>query len=241
MELSSSEQEELEGMLDNDVREMKREFGCLVTKTRDSVEERISVEKFATSILALGAYEPAPTERQNPSLLDERREEITRAKSISEIFNILSPYWNYLNNEILEYIIKLYGTSNDVEEMKRYDEKLKNFCQRRLFELRLPESSSNTDNAISPRQKKFNVKLNVRKDITGKELFQIKNRIAQILHVKLATLMIVGVDTGCVLLTFLIPKFVSQEIFPLSYEQTSALSKDASVIWLECGDYVYKV
>ena len=239
-QLSSSEQEELEAILDDDVREMKRQFGYLVTKTRDSVEERILVGIFATSILALGAYEPAPEERDQ-SLLDEHREEIMRAESISEIFNILSPYWNYLNHEILEYIVKLYGTSDDNKRMKSYDEELQNFCKRRIFELPLPETGSSNGNALSPKQKKFSVKINVCEDITCKELLRIRKRIAKVLHVKLATLIISCVDAGCVQLTFLIPKFVAQEIFPLSDEQTSALHKDVSVVRLECGDYVFEV
>ena len=241
LQLSSSEQEELRAMLDDDVREMKRHFGFLVTKTRDSVEERIPVGKYATSILALGAYEPAP-EEQNQSLLNEHREEIKMAKSTSEIFNVLSAYWNYLNYEILEDTIELYGTSEDKKRLERYNERLQRFCERRIFELSLPESSSSSSsNTLSSKQKKLAVKLNVCEDIKYNELLRIRSRIAKILHVKLATLIIDGVDAGCVQLTFLIPTFVAQEIFPLSNEQMSALHKDASVIRLECGDYVFEV
>ena len=53
-QLSSSEQEELKGMLCDDVREMKRLFGSLVTRTCESVEQRIQVVSFANHILALG-------------------------------------------------------------------------------------------------------------------------------------------------------------------------------------------
>ena len=102
----------------------------------------------------------------------------------------------------------------------------------------MPESGGGTG---SPRQEEFSVKLNVREDITIKELRQIKGRIAKVLHVKSATLVIDHMDGGCVQLTFLIPKFVAQEIFPLAKEQTSALSRDASVIRLECGEYVFEV
>ena len=236
-QLSSSEQEQLEEMLDEDVREMTREFGCLVTKTCDSVEKRISVGKFSASILALRAYEPAPEERDR-SLLDEHREEIKRATAISEIFNILCPYWNYLNCELLEYIIKLYGTSEDAERLASYHEKLHRFCKHRIFEVPMPGSGTSTGDS---KQKKFSVKLNVREGTTCKELRQIKGRIAKILHVKMAVLIIVNVDPGCVQLTFLIPKFIAQEIFPLSSQQVSALSKEASVIRMECGDYVFEV
>ena len=91
------------------------------------------------------------------------------------------------------------------------------------------------------KQAKFAVKLNEAEGIQGKELLQIRTQIAKILQVNVAAFVISSVDPGCVLLTFLIPKFVSQKIFPLSCDQTSALSKGASVIWLKCGDYVYKV
>ena len=239
-QLSRHEQEELKEILENDVRKMKRDFGYLVTKTRDSIEERIPVEKFVTSILALTAYEPAP-EGRDPSLLDEHQDEIKGAKTITEIFNILCAYWNYLNYEILEYIIELYGTIDDTKRLTNYCEKFHKFCDRRIFELPMSESGSGTGNASNPRQEKFIVKLDVRGGTTCKEVCRIKGRIAEILHVNRAILMIGDVDAGCVQLTFLIPRFVAHEIFPLSDEQTSALAKDVSVIRLECGNHVFQV
>ena len=241
LQLSSSEREELKAMLDDDVRDVKHQFCFLVTKTRDSLEKRqIPVEKYATSILALGAYEPVPEER-NKSLLNEHREEIKMATSISEIFNILSAYWNYLNYEILEITIELYGTSDDEQRLERYNEHLQIFCERRIFELSLPENSCSSSNTLSSKQEKVAVKLNVCEDSKCNELLRIRSRIAKILRVKLATLIIDGVDAGCVQLTLLIPTFVAQEIFPLSNEQMTVLHKDASVIRLECGDYVFEV
>ena len=239
-QLSSTEQEELKGMLCDDVREMKRLFGSLVTRTCESVEQRIQVVMFANHILALGAYDPAPEERDR-SLLDEHRQEIKGAKSIPEIFIILSAYWNYLNYEILEYIIEHYGTSDDTERLRDYDEKLHNFCKRRIFEVPMPVRGNGTENKSSPKQEQLNVKLDVREDIPAEQFNRIKGKIAKILHVRPATLQICSIAKGCVQLIFLIPKFVAQELFPLSCEQTSALSKDVSVIRLECGDYTFEV
>ena len=175
------------------------------------------------------------------SLLDEHREEINRATTVSEIFNILCAYWNYLSYEVLEYVIELYGTSDDTERLTSYNEELRRFCEHRIFELPLPASGNGAGNALNPKQEKVVVKLNVREDITSQELRQIKGRIARILNVKPATLIIHCVDLGCVQLTFLIPKFLAQEILPLSEEQILALSRDASVIRLECGEYVFEV
>ena len=219
---------------------MRLQFGRLVTKTRDSVEERTPVVKFAGSILALGAYEPAPKDRDR-SLLDEHREEIKHAKSISEVFITLTPYWNYLNYELLEYIIELYGTSDDNERLKSYNEELCKFCEHRLSEFLSSESCSSNGNALCSKQESFSVKLNVREGVTCKELLQIRRRIAEIFCVKRAALIIDHMDAGYVQLTFLIPKFIAKEIFPLSKDKTSALSKEAAVIRLECGDYVVEV
>ena len=95
-QLSLSEQEELKELLYDDVRKMKRKIGSLVTTTCNSGEKRIPVVNFAMHILALGTYDTAP-EEQDRSLLHEHKQEIKEAKSISEIFIILSAYWNYLN------------------------------------------------------------------------------------------------------------------------------------------------
>ena len=237
-QLSCSEQEELMAKMYDDEKTMKFKFSRVVSATCDSIENETTVGKFATSILALGAYDPAP-EKRDRSLLDEHGKEIKDAKSVSDIFIILSGYWNYLSYEVLMHIIECFGTSDDKKRLKTYEEDLENFCKRRIFELL--ENGSDTDDLQKQKQAKFVVKLDVREDITYKEVFQIRLRIAKILCVNLAAFVIKHVDVGCVQLTFLIPKFVAQEIFPLSHKQASALSKDASVIRLECGDYVFEV
>ena len=235
-QLSLSEQEKLMVKLYEDEKNMKLQFGSLVTKTRDSVEKQTTVEKFAVSILALGAYEPV-CEVRGRSLLEDYSEEINSAETISKIFIILNAYWNYLTYEVLEYIIKEFGDHLDKERLENYNKDLQEFCKRRIFEL--PPASGN--DKTSPKQERFRVKLNFRKDSTCKDLLQIRGRISKILKVNLAALVLTRVDEGCVQLTFLIPRFVAQELFPLSCEQASALSKEASVIRLECGQYIFEV
>ena len=236
-QLSSTEKEELKAQLKNDEQKMKLLFGSLVTNTRDSVEKRISVGKVAGSILALGAFEPAIGERDR-RLLDEHREEIESAKSVSEIFIILSAYWNYLDYDILVYVINHYGTHGDDSDERRlqnYNEALQRFCKRRIFELPLSENGNGAENK---KQEKLYMKLNIPEDTLAEQMFPIRIKVAEILQLNPATLQIRSVNKGCVQLIFLIPKFVARKIFPLLDEQTSALSKDVSVIRLECGNYV---
>ena len=235
-QLSSTEKAHLK----NDEQEMRRLFASLVTHTRDSVQERIPVVDFAGSILALGAYEPAVGDRDR-RLLDEHREEIRSAKSVSEIFNILCAYWNYIDYKLLVYTIEECGTHDDsvVKRLQNYDEALQRFCKRRTFELPFPENGNGAENK---KQEKLYIKLNIPEDTLAEQMFPIRIKVAEILQLNPVTLQIRSVDKGCVQLIFLIPKFVAREIFSLiSDEQTSALSKDVSVMRLKCGDYEFKV
>ena len=237
-QLSCSEQEELMVKLYEDEKSMlKLQFGDIVIETCNSVEKRTTVEKFAESILALGAYDPV-CGVQGRSLLENHNEEINNAGTISKIFIILKTYWNFLTYEVLEYIIKEFGDDSDKERLKNYNKDLQNFCEHRTSEL--PPESGN-DNTLTLKQEQFRVKLNFHEDSTCKDLLQIRGRIAKVLKINLAALVLTCVDEGCVQLTFLIPKFLAQEIFPLSDEQTSALFKIASIIRLECGHYMFEV
>ena len=237
--LSQNDRDELVAKLYDDEKCMKLDFGSLVTTTCRSVQKNVSIDIFRVSILSLKAYEPVPGERDQ-SLLDEHSGEIKEAKSIAEIFIILTPYWNYLNYEILEYIIIQHGTSENQKKLEDYKDNLKKFCERRIFELPFLENGSDIDKTF-PNQEKFAVKLDRTERIKRKELLQIRTQIAKILHLNVAALVICSVDRGCVQLTFLIPKFIAQDIFPLSCDQASALFKDISVIRLRCGHYVYQV
>ena len=154
---------------------MRRLFSSLVTDTCNSVEKQTPVEKLVVTILALGAYEPAIGERHQ-QLLNEHREKIESAKSVSVIFIILSAYWNYLDYEVLVHIIMKYGTRGDNSDEKRlqnYNEKLQRFCEHSIFELPQPESGNGAENK---KQVKFFVKLNIREDTRVKQMFWLKKK-----------------------------------------------------------------
>ena len=237
--LSSSQQDELLAKLYDDEESIKLRFGSLLSATCNSVQNRVSVDVFRASILSMRAYEQA-LEVGDRSLLEEESGEIETAKSVTYIFAVLTPYWNYLNFEILKYIITEHGTSDDYVSLRNYDGELKKFCERKILELPMLVNGSDVGNTF-PNQVKCVIKFDKPESMTGNQLLQIREQIANIFHVNVTAFKICRVEVGCVQLTFLIPKFVPQDIFPLSCEQTSALSKNTSVIRLECGPYVLKV
>ena len=61
------------------------------------------------------------------SLPHEKKEEIKKANNVDEIFDILEPYCNYVDYDLLEYIIEEFGTSDLQEEMRKYIAELERY------------------------------------------------------------------------------------------------------------------
>ena len=52
--------------------------------------------------------------------LQKKKRKIMRAKSIQDVFDILDPYWNYVDYSLLEYIVKKYCDSHVKKQMQKY-------------------------------------------------------------------------------------------------------------------------
>ena len=59
--------------------------------------------------------------------LQKKKRKIMRAKSIQDVFDILDPYWNYVDYSLLEYIVKKYCDSHVKKQMQKYKRKLHEF------------------------------------------------------------------------------------------------------------------
>ena len=71
------------------------------------------------------------------SLPHEKKEEIKKANNVDEIFDILEPYCNYVDYDLLEYIIKAFGTSDLQEVMKEYIAELERYEMTTVHDLSL--------------------------------------------------------------------------------------------------------
>ena len=52
--------------------------------------------------------------------LEDKREAIQKASSVSEIFELLRKYWNYTDFALLRHLINEFGDNNTKEMMERY-------------------------------------------------------------------------------------------------------------------------
>ena len=64
---------------------------------------------------------------EDKDFLKEEKNRIKKAKDVDEVFEILDPYWNYVDYDLLEHIIKEFGTSDLQEEMRKYVAELERY------------------------------------------------------------------------------------------------------------------
>ncbi len=69
----------------------------------------------------------AVIESESNMLLAHQQEELRKAASVDEIFVIISPFWSFLDFEILEDVIEKFGTESDRCDLAKYVTELKKF------------------------------------------------------------------------------------------------------------------
>ena len=229
---------DLEARLLMDAETIGQDFALLCCKTRDSFAHRgVTPQDLAYVLLDLMVYKP--TSATTIPLLKEKEDNLMRAQSVHEIFNTLRPHMSFYNYEILQFLIEGKGSEGDKVALAMYLRNFTEFCQRHVFEVPLTtfsngsqiEShdkkqrlhikvtehfkaafliqsrsealppSNNKSRAKSVCSSKLGIKLN---DAKG-----IQRKLAKILGLNPSALFLDTISEGSVILTFLLPEFVS--------------------------------
>ena len=161
--------------------------------------------------------------------------ELKAADTIPKVFLVLNDYFSFFNYHIIEHIIKALGTHEDKARLQEYEDDFSQYAKRRIFEC-LPEFGPVSDAGHAD----IFVKLDSQYDnYTVAQIEGFRQKLSKILCLSSqGTLRLCRVDKGCIQLTFQVPSFVQQEIFPLSREQERTLEVDG-VIKLTCGEYQF--
>ena len=75
--------------------------------------------------------------------LRDKKQEIKKAQSVEDVFDILDHYWNYVDYSLLEHIVKTYCNKSVKRQMKRYKcdlEKFERATSVKDFTLALPNN-----------------------------------------------------------------------------------------------------
>ena len=208
---------------------------CLCTSVKAT---GVSVEDFRTYLLKL----PAFTNNQQDKLLSGVKDDMKKACTINEIFDLIGEeYTSFLNYDIFLSILNQYcsGVNNNA---LNYPEHLKAYIdQHKINEfIRVnPELAKITDT-----DEKFKFKFDIEETSKVAKVLDLKSKIAAILGITPSALRLFSIKKGCLIVTFLTPAFVADKIFSaggiLATKQIHELRVN-SVLWVKCGDYRIKV
>ena len=100
---------------------LRTTFTCVLIHTKICfMEKEEESRKFLRAFQVTLTSLPLFKQYEDKDFLKEEKNRIKKAKDVDEIFEILDPYWNYVDYDFLEHIIKEFGTSELKEEMKEY-------------------------------------------------------------------------------------------------------------------------
>ena len=235
--LTQQQQQELEGRLRFESREIMMRFQELVSATIKSLITRnVPQDEIVSHVMTLGAFDPVFKEPQVP-LFQYCFKELKTADTIPKIFLVLKDYFSFFNYDIIGHIITVLGTEKDKANLQSYKETFDRYAKRRIYECG-PHFGpvSDTDHAD------VFVKVDSRYDsYTVEEIKGFCNKLSETLHVSSqGVLRLCRVEKGCFQLTFQLPFFVKQDIFPLSREKERTLEA-MDVIELTCLEYHFLV
>lgn len=177
-------------------------------------------------LLGYGQYE-AVCSKDN-LLLSDRQSDLEKANSIDMVFVLMSPFWSFLDYEILEDLIDNFGTDIDQQNMAQYVEFLKSFLESCKVEPCIVNHYTCTFDDSR-------VKLHLKLDTDSMAHYRnIKATIARIFRVKVYAINVHSIKQGCMELIFLFPKMPE---LPLTYHVHAQLADIyPSVIQLTVGD-----
>ena len=209
-------------------------FQDLFSSTTQSLKERsISPQDLYTHLVCLGSVKPTYDDPKQP-VLRHYFPHLKRAERIEEAMGIIGDYCSFFNFRIMELIIDKLGTTKDKANLSSYKKEFSEYAGRHVFECPSELGAMTDDNA-----ELFVTLDETYDDCTVSVLQLFVRKLAEILKLSsCAGLKLCRIDFGSLKLTFQIPIFVQEDIFPLSADQSRALS-GLGVVHLSCGDYQF--
>ena len=212
-----------------------KKFNKLVTATLQYFrQKRTSPSDITPFLIGLEAYTPI-FKGKKQLLFQQVYDEMKTAENVMQMMGKIQPYFSFFDFDILEHIIENCCTDGvDVRaQLESYKIDFAGYISRRIFEL--PSSISKHGDSD---QRDVVVKLDSTfEECSGCHLKLFQQNLSELLHVSFkGVLRLRDIKLGCFELTFQVPFFVAEAIFPLTEAQERGLPT-CNVLRLSCGDY----
>ena len=214
--------------LTNDIKTIERKFAHLQTATRESLKKCNVILMSLVALLTSYRAFRAVIERESNMLLADQQEDLRRAASVDEIFVIVSPFWSFLDFEILEDVIEMFGADSDRHNLVEYLIELKECLNTRKVE---PCKISQLDDG------KTRTKLCFKLDTDSLAIYRdLKVAIARIFEVEVHALHLHSIEDGCIQLIFFCLEIVHLSVQKRDhFAQLSQLTPSVLKVSIICG------
>ena len=231
--MSSKEYEKLQTRLYSESVEISGKFGDMFNAFFRSLRERqIPIKRIVGDLKAFGAFTPVYGGENQPLLREELKTLDLAKADIDDVKLMVLDYCSFFNFKLLIHLVKAQGTVLDKKEFEQYEKEFNEYAQRRVSECP-PELGQLNDTS----QANITIKLDDHYDqCTLHQLRLLEADFCKILEI--TNLKLCLVTAGCLQLTFQLPWFVKQEIFPLSEEQKEMLAT-LHAVRVTCGYYCF--
>ena len=228
--MSEIEKNSLIGRLTNDYMRIAVHYSELNQHVIRSLKDRVVTPKQLSRVLMNFSAFRVQKGNVKP-LLAHHLDEIRNTEDIDDVFYILRSYGSFFDCHVLRHIVKSdLCTDDDRTELQKYEKELDVYCQRSVYEC---PHVANSDSQFS----KFVLKVDdeVLKSFELKAVNAFRVKLAEAFDLEPHTLRLCSVEDGCIQLTFQIPHFVVDSIFPITAEQEEVL-RGLGVTTLMCGE-----
>ena len=201
------------------------------------VNRGVSVQRLCTFLLELPAFASDEDENQG-RLLSGVQEKLEKADTIYNVFNLLRKECaSFLNYDIYESIQNKFCTEVECEDFK-YPERLKAYIEQHSIKEFLDVNPQLEK--FTKASKKLTLKIDI--EVTSKvaKVVNLKSSVAALLGLRPTALRLLGIEEGCVIVTFLIPAFVADAIFGAGKIVSTKLKEELRnlpVLWMNCGNF----
>ena len=210
-------------------------FQQLFSATTKSLQERsIPVSLLTRHLECLGSIKPTFKDSGLPPLRHQLPG-LANARNVDAVMSVVKDYCSFFNYRMLEHIINELGTEQDKVNLAKYKGDFAKYGERHVF-----ECPSEVGKLSDEGHGNMFVTLDDSFDkCTVNHLQSFISNLQKTLNIPSnIVLKLCRIESGSLKLTFQLPHFVLEDIFPLSSDQEVELSS-LGVMQLSCGDYQF--
>ncbi len=234
---------DLKQQLEINLENIQYQYASYVSNIRTSLQKnRVSCEELRAHLLNMPVFQKDKGTKQL-KLLSSKAAKIEKASSINDIFKILSlECCSFLDFGIFKSLVKHYDLDKR-QEAFRYSEHVDDYMKRhkiKEFVMINPSLGKLSDDS-----EKLTLKFDISMTTELGKVMNLKAAVAKILGLRASALQLLDISEGCVVVTFLISKLVSQSLLSSGED---AFTKECvselqalSVVWLKLKDTVIDV